>query len=94
MAVVGSMIAEEQFQYGSLLDDDEHAAVDHQVDIGTQDIDDLDGALHLDAFGDIDEQTVLREHGVEGGDGIAVSMGETGIMVGHQLRMLCCHPAE
>ena len=70
--VVGSMVAEQHLQFGSFLQDDEHAAVDHQVDVGTQDVDDLDGAVDLDILGHIDKESVLCQRRVEVGDGIMV----------------------
>ena len=75
-AVVGCVIAEEEPCLGALLDDDEHAAVDHEVDIGAQDVDNLHGAVHAHMAWHIDEESVLGEHGVERHEGVGSGLGE------------------
>ena len=88
MAVVGGMVAEEQFDFGSLLHDDQHAAVDHQVDIRAQDIDDLNRTVYFGVFGDIHHESVLGQHGVQGRGSIAVGFRQPCIILPDELGML------
>ena len=83
MAVVGSMVAEQELSLSSFLHDDEDATVNHQIDVRPQDIDDLDGTLHDDILGNIDEESVLCQHGVQVAHGIVVLAGEE--VVAHPL---------
>ena len=83
MAVVGSMVAEQELSLGAFLHDDEDAAVNHQIDVRPQDIDDLDGTLHHDILGNIDEKSVLCQHGIQVADGIVVLASEE--VVAHPL---------
>ena len=87
LAVVGSMVTEQQFGFSALLHDDEHATVHHERHVRAQDVDDLYGAVHLHAPLHIDEQTILCQHGVEGCYAILVGMCELRIMVSHKLRV-------
>ena len=88
LAVVGRVIAEQQFGFGALVHDDEHAAVDHEVDVGAQDIDHLNGAVGADIAADVDEQAILRQHRVECGDGIVVRLRNLGVIAGDELGLL------
>ena len=59
VAVVGSMVAEEELCLSTLVEDDEYAAVHHKVDIRAEDIDDLNATISLGVLGNIDEESVL-----------------------------------
>ena len=82
------MVAEEQTGLGALLHDDEHAAVDHQVYIRAENIDHLHGAVYLHVFRHIDQESVLRQHGVERRNAIVGRSGDLGIILGDKLRPL------
>ena len=87
VAVVGRVVTEEKLGLSALIHNDEHTAVDHQVDIGAENIDHLDGTLHLDTFGHMDEQAILSQHGVEGGNGVVGSLRQLGVTAFHQFGM-------
>ena len=70
LTVVGSMVAEEELGFGTLFHHDKHATVYHQRHIGAQYVDDLHRAFHTHVLLHTDEEPVLRQHGVECGDGI------------------------
>ena len=72
VAVIGSVVAEQELRLGTLLHHDQHAAVHHQVDIRTQNVDDLDGSVQHHSLGHIDKQTILRQHRVQVGHGVIV----------------------
>ena len=74
---------------GALLHDDEHAAVDHQVYIRAENIDHLHGAVYLHVFRHIDQESVLRQHGVERRNAIVGRSGDLGIILGDKLRHAC-----
>lgn len=93
-AVVGCVVAEEEPCLGALLYDDEHAAVDHEVDIGAQDVDNLYGAVHAHIAGHVDEESVLGEHGVERHEGVGSGLGEASVVGLYELGLGGCHPAE
>ena len=86
-AVVGSMVAEEELDFRMVFYHNEYTAVDHQINVGAQDVDDLHGLIDHHALGHIDEQAVLGQHGVEGSDAIVFGLGQTGIMLGDELGM-------
>lgn len=69
--VVGGVVTEKHRCLGTLLKYDEHTTVDHQIDIGTQNVDHLDSAVGFDVLGNIDEHAVLGQHCVEGRERIA-----------------------
>ena len=54
--VVGGVVTEKHRCLSALLKYDEHTTVDHQIDIGTQNIDHLDSAVGFDVLGNIDER--------------------------------------
>ncbi len=59
MTVVSGVVAEEQLSFCSLVHDDKHATVHHEVDIGAEDIHHLDTAVHLHVLRHMDKETVL-----------------------------------
>ena len=74
VAVVGGMVAEEHFQLSPFLQDDQYTTVHHEVWSvecgvwsvgGFQDVDDLYGPFNHHAFGHIDIQSVLCQHGIQ-----------------------------
>ena len=71
-----------------VLHDDEHTAIGHEIDIGTQYVDQLNGLLHHYTFGDVDEEAILCQQGVEGGDSILFGASKLAIMTGHELGVL------
>ena len=59
MTVVSGVVAEKQLSFSSLVHDDKHATVHHEVDIGAEDIYHLDTAVHLHVLRHMDKETVL-----------------------------------
>ena len=89
IAVVDGMVAEEDFGLSSVLQHDEQATVDHQVNVGTQDIDNLQRALDDGVFGNVDEQSVLGEHRVQGIQPVLAAAGQAAITVLDELGVFC-----
>ena len=93
LLVVGSMVAEEELCVGALLHHDEHAAVHHHSHVRAQDVDNLHGLVDNDVALDVNEQTVLRQHGVECSHGVFVALRQTCVVLSHKLgvslRILC-----
>ena len=94
VAVVGSMVAEEELCLSSLLQHDEHTAVYHQIDVGAQDVDNLNGALHLHVLGHIDEQAVLRQECVQGRNAVLVGLGNLGVVFPDEFGLFCGYLAQ
>ena len=77
------MVAEKHLHFGTLLEDNEHTTVNHQVGHlplgilrrGLQDVDDLNGTIDLHVLRYIDQQAVLRQHSVQGRYGIVAGLG-------------------
>ena len=88
VAVVGGMVAEEQLHLSTLLHHDEHAAVDHQVDIAAQNIDDLHSTADINMTGNIHQQPVLRQHGVQITDGGLVLACQPVVIAARHIGML------
>ena len=63
--VVCGMVAEQEFHFRSLFHDDEHTTVYHQVDITTQNVDDLNGAVNHHILRHIDVKSILCQHRVQ-----------------------------
>ena len=80
MAVVGSMVTEQQRHLTTLFSNDKHATIHHKrsrtilsiLKRRFQDIDDLNGPIDDYATRHIDEKSVLGQHSVQTSDGIAV----------------------
>ena len=93
LVVVDGVVAEENLCFGSLLHDNEHTAVDHQVHVGTQNVDYLQRALYDGILGHMYEESILTEHGVQGIQSVlAASCQPTVILfdeLGHFLRCTC-----
>ena len=90
VAVIGGMVAKEKFYLRPFLDDDEDTPVYHEVNIRTKDVDHLYGTFDGDAFGHIDQKSVLCEHGIEGGDAIVGSLCQLSIVFRHELWLSLC----
>ena len=70
ITVVGRMVAEEHLELCALIQDNQHTTIHHQVDIASQDIDDLDGTIDLNVLGNIDIEAILSQHRVQVGGGV------------------------
>ena len=81
VAVVSSMVAEQEFHLSALFHDNQYPTVHHQVHVRTQDIDYLDGTLHLHVLGHIDIQAVLRQHRVQVSGSVVVLPSQHVIVV-------------
>ena len=79
------MVAEEELCVGALLHNDEHAAVHHHSHVRAQDIDNLHGLVDNDVALHVNEQTVLRQHGVECCHGVFVALRQTCVVLSHKL---------
>ena len=88
-AFVGSMVAEKQLSLRSFVKNDEHTAVDHQIDIGTKNVYHLYGALHLHVARHINEQPVLGQHCVERSHGIGICAGDMGVIFCDEIGIFC-----
>ena len=59
------MVAEQEFYFCTLFHNDEHTTVYHQVDITTQNIDDLNSAVNHHILRHIDVKSILCQHRVQ-----------------------------
>ena len=95
------MIAEQHFYFGTLFEYNQYATVHHQVGHymlrvlwgGLQDVNHLNGAIHLHVLGHVNQQSVLCQHGVECCNGILTSLSQLGVVLAHQLRVIA-HRAD
>ena len=78
------MVAEQQGQRGAGLGHDEQAAVGHEGACGGHDLHDLYGVGDGGAGGGVYQQTVLRQHGVEGGQTVGALGGGAVVVALHQ----------
>ena len=110
VAVVGSMVAEKHLDLGTLLNDDQHAAVYHESPLpssplgealvrrslpprggeegGFEDVNYLYGPFHLYVHRHIDQQTVLRQQGVQRRHAILGGLRQPGVILSHHLRVI------
>ena len=88
LAVIGGMVTEKQLHLCPRLDNDQHPAVDHQVHIRPQNIDYLDGTVHLDIPRNVHEQAILRQHRIESRYGIGIRMGDFRIIIADKFGIL------
>ncbi len=86
-AVVGGVVAEQQFYLGTVFHDYEHTAVYHQVNVGTQYVDHLHGTVHDDILWHIHHKPVLSQHCIESRHGILVRTGYPCIVSGDKFGM-------
>ena len=89
VAVVGSMVAEQELSFRALLHNDKHTAVYHKVHIRAEDVYHLYSLFYLHILRYIHHQTILRQHGVKGSNSIVASIGNLAIILSNKLRMLC-----
>ena len=82
------MVAEEELGVGALLHHDEHTTIDHEVYVGTEDVDDLHRSVHHHILLYVNEESVLCQHCVESGDAVLIGLSQLGVMFCHKLRML------
>ena len=82
--LVHRVVAHQQAGLCAVLQDDEHAAVHQQGHVAAQDVDELDGLLHDDAAGDVEQHAVLGKGGVEGGQPVARRVGQGAEVSLHQ----------
>ena len=78
----------------SLLQNDEHTAVHHQIDVASEDVNQLYGALYHDVSGHVEQHAVLGQGGVEGGHSVFRRIGQAGVILLHQFGMLRCQLSE
>lgn len=78
----------------TLVEDDEYAAVHHKVDIRAENIDDLNATISLGVLGNIDEESVLSKHRVEGCYCVLICLCNLTVILFHELWMFLCGMAE
>ena len=87
--IIGSMIAEEELSLSTLFHHDEHTAVYHQIYIRTENIDDLNGSLHLHVLWYVDKQAILCQECIQCRDAIFIGFGNLGIVFPDEFRVFC-----
>ena len=85
------MITEKEFCLGTLLHDDKHTTVYHEINVGTKDIDNLNGTVDFDILGNINEKTVLCQHRVQSRDSILMSGGNLSIIFSDEIGLFCSY---
>ena len=87
-AVVGGMVAEEQFYFSTVFHDDQHPAVHHQVNVRPQYVYHLYRPVHHSALRHVYQQAVLRQHGVQRRDAVLLRLRYLGVVSAYQFRLL------
>ena len=87
--IIGSMIAEEELSLSTLFHHDEHTSVYHQINIRTENIDDLNGSLYLYILWNINQQAILCQECIQCRDAIFIGFGNLGIVFPDEFRVFC-----
>ena len=88
--IIYAMITHQQMCFSTLLHNHQDTTVGHQIDIATEDIDQLDRTFHMDSLRHIQHKTVLGQKRIEGNQSILSGSCSLGIIAGGNLRMLTC----
>ena len=87
--VIGCMVAEEELSLSTLFHHDEHTAVYHQIYIRTENIDDLNGSLHLHVLWYVDKQAILCQECIQCRDAIFIGFGNLSVVFLNEFRVFC-----
>ena len=87
--VIGCMVAEEELSLSTLFHDDENTAVHHQIYIRTENIDDLNGSLHLHVLWYVDKQAILCQECIQCRDAIFIGFGNLSVVFPDEFRVFC-----
>ena len=87
--VIGCMVAEEELSLSTLFHHDENTAVYHQINIRTENIDDLNGSLHLHVLWYVDKQAILCQECIQCGDAIFIDFGNLSVVFPDEFRVFC-----
>ena len=88
IAVIRCMITEEELYFRPLLNNNQNPAVNHKVNIRTENINHLYSPIDNNILRYIDKESILSQHCVEGSDGIPVGLCELGIVFSYEIRIL------
>ena len=89
--LIHSMVANQQLGLCSFFEDNQNTTVHHRIDIGTQDINQLDRSFHYHILRNIHQYTVLCKHRIERYHTIFRRISQLSVIFFHQFRMLFCH---
>ena len=78
--IIGSMIAEEELSLSTLFHHDEYTSVYHQINIRTENIDDLNSSLYLHVLWYVDKQAILGQECIQCGDAIFIGFGNLSVV--------------
>ena len=87
--VIGCMVAEEELSLSTLFHDDENTSVYHQINIRTENIDDLNSSLYLYILWNINQQAILCQECIQCGDAIFVGFGNLSVVSPDEFRVFC-----
>ena len=87
--VIGCMVAEEELSLSTLFHDDENTSVYHQINIRTENIDDLNSSLYLYILWNINQQAILCQECIQCRDAIFVGFGNLSVVFPDEFRVFC-----
>ena len=87
--VIGCMVAEEELSLSTLFHHDEYTSVYHQINIRTENIDDLNSSLYLYILWNINQQAILCQECIQCGDAIFIGFGNLGIVFLDEIGVFC-----
>ena len=92
--VIGSMVAEEELSLSTLFHHDEHTTVHHQINIRTENIDDLNSSLYLYILWNINQQAILCQECIQCGDAIFIGFGNLSVVFPDEFWVFCSNLAQ
>ena len=92
--VIGCMVAEEELSLSTLFHDDENTSVYHQINIRTENIDDLNSSLYLYILWNINQQAILCQECIQCRDAIFVGFGNLSVVFPDEFRVFCSNLAQ
>ena len=88
LAVVGSMVAEEELSISTFFHNNQHTTVYHQVYRRAQNVYHLYSLVNYNILLYVHQQSILCQHCIESGDAVLVGLCQTGVVFGNKLRIL------
>ena len=92
--VIGCMVTEEELSLSTLFHHDEYTSVYHQINIRTENIDDLNSSLYLYILWNINQQAILCQECIQCGDAIFVGFGNLSVVFPDEFRAFCSNLAQ